>query len=102
MIDALSSTHGVTSRGVTLLVPGSLMLVDTRVLPLSVSSLSASGSIVGLVGPVFLLSSDCTSEFVMITNSLDYCDASMVLFFVLTTPNWSEDPVSLLVGAPFS
>ena len=98
------STNGVTSAGVTLLVPGSLVLVMTRVLPLflDVSSESSSGFVAGLLGPVFLFLLGCISEFVMITNSPDCCYPSMVLLFVLTTPNRSEEPVSPLVGAPFS
>ena len=39
-IDAPPSTNGVTSGGVTLLVPGSLVLVETRVLPLGLDDSS--------------------------------------------------------------
>ena len=86
------------------MVQGIFVLVETRVLPLwfDVSSQSASGSIGGLLGPVFLLFPGCTSEFVMITSSLYCCDPSTVLFIVLTTPNRSEEQFALLVDALFS
>ena len=93
------STNDVTSGRVTLSIPGSFVLVEIRVLPLclDVSSQSASGSAGGLLVPVILFFPGCTSELVMFTNSFDCCDPSMVLFIVLTTPNRSDEPVSLLV-----
>ena len=45
---------------------------------------------------------DNTSEFVILTKSLDWPDVLVVLLIVLTTPNWSMVPVSLSVYASFS
>ena len=63
-IDAPFSTNGVTSGGVTLSIPGSLVLVEIRALifRLDVFSLSTSGSAGALLSPVFLPSSHLQSR----------------------------------------
>ena len=98
------STNGVTSGGVTLWIPGSLVLVDIRalILCLDVFSLSTSGSAGALLSLVFLLSPLRTSEFVIFTKSPECSDPFVVLLIVLFTPNWSMVPVSLSVYASFS
>ena len=103
-IDAPLSTSGVTSGGVTLSIPCSLVLVEIRalILCLGVFSLSTSGSADALLSPVFLLSPVRTYEFVILTKSLDWPDVFVVLLIVLTTPNLSMVPVPLLVYASFS
>ena len=103
-IYAQFSTNGVTSGGVNLSIPGSLVLVEMRalILCLDVFLLCSSGSAGALLNPVFLLSLVRISEFVKITKSPDWPDPFVVLLFVLTTPNWSMVPVSLSVYASFN
>ena len=100
-IDAPFYTSGVTSGGVTLSLPVSLVLVEIRVLILclDVFSLSTSESTYALLSPVFLFSPVRISEFVILTKSLDWLDVFVVLLIVLTTPNWSMVPVPLSVYA---
>ena len=88
-IDALLSTNGVTSGGVTLSVSGSLVLVETRVLVLclDVFSLSASRSAGALHSPVFQFFPVRISKFVMFTKSPDWPDPFAVLLIVFTTLN---------------
>ena len=98
------STSGVTSGGVTLSIPGSLVLVEIRalILCLDVSSLSTSGSADAALSPMFLFSPVRVSEFVIFTKSLDWPDVFVFLLIILTTPNLSMVPVSLSVYASFS
>ena len=88
-IDAPLSTKGFTSGGVTLSIPGSLVLVEIRavILCLDVFALSTSGSAGALLSPVFQFSPVRISEFVILTKSPDWPDAFVVLLIVLTTPN---------------
>ena len=89
-IDALLTTNRVTScgGGVTLFVPGKMELVETRVhlsnsMSLRIRCISTD-VIPNLVTLVILY---CTSELVIVMNSLDCFIPSIVLFEVLTAPN---------------
>ena len=89
-IDAPFSTSGVTSGGVNLSIPGSLVLVEIRalILCLDVFSLSTSGSADALLSLMFLFSPVRVSDIVILTKFLDWPDVFVVLLIVLTTPNW--------------
>ena len=102
--DAPFSTSGVTSGGVTLSIPGSFLLVKilALILCLDVFPLSTSGSADALPSPMFLFSQVRLSEFVLLTKSLDWPDVFVSFLIVLTTPNLSMFPVSLLVYGSFS
>ena len=102
-IDAPLSTSGVTSVGVILSIPGSLVVVDIRALnPCLVFSLSIYGSTGALLSPVFLFSPVRISKFVILKKSPDWPDDKVVLLVVLTTPNWSMVAVPLSVYGSFS
>ena len=90
--DALMSTNGVTSGGVTLVVAGSLVLVETLGVPLCLDGLSysASSSPSVVPDPVTLVAPDRISKLAIFMNPLDYCIPSITVFTVLTAAIQSE------------
>ena len=88
-IDAPLSTNGVTGGGITLFVPGSLVLIETRAVPLcrEGSSYYASSSRCVVPDPVTLVVADCMSDLVNVVSCLDCCIPSIILFMVLIAPN---------------
>ena len=88
-IDALLSTNGVASGGGTLFVPGSLVLVEARAVPLCLEGPSKQASSFPSVvpDPVTLVVPHCMFELVIAINSLDCCIPLMFLYMALTEPN---------------